>query len=130
MLYILSAGLKNNKHVLNELTQVFGIGTFQAKILCNSLNIGWDCYVVDLTQTLMYQLLKQIEQSNLIVDTELRKQKLKFISYAITIKTFRGIRHIAKLPVRGQRTRTNARTVRKTLLKKKRNIEKFYYESS
>ena len=119
MLYILSAGLKNNKHVLNELTQVFGIGTFQAKILCNSLNIGWDCYVVDLTQTLMYQLLKQIEQSNLIVDTELRKQKLKFISYAISIKTFRGIRHIAKLPVRGQRTRTNARTVRKTLLKKK-----------
>lgn len=119
MLYILSAGLKNNKLVSKELAQVFGIGNFQAEILCNSLNIGQDCYIGDLTQTFVYKLLKQIEQNDLIIDNELKKQKLKFISYAITIKSFRGTRHILKLPVRGQRTRTNSRTVRKSVLRKK-----------
>jgi small subunit ribosomal protein S13 len=119
MLYILSVSLKNNKLVTKELAQIFGIGFFQAELLCNSLNIGKDCYVGDLTQTLVYKLLKQIEQNNLIVDIDLKKQKLKFISYAIAIKTFRGTRHMLKLPVRGQRTRTNARTVRKSFLKKK-----------
>lgn len=115
MFYILSTALKNNKQVSKELAQVFGIGIFQAKVLCNSLNIGWDCYVVDLTQTLVYKLLKQIEQNNLIIDTELRKQKLRFVSYSIKIKSFRGSRHMLKLPVRGQRTRTNSRTARKNI---------------
>ena len=102
-----------------QLAQIFGIGVFQAELLCNSLNIGFDCYILELTQTLVYKLLKQIEQNQLIVDTELRKQRLKFISYVINIKSFRGTRHILKLPVRGQRTRTNSRTARKNIFKKK-----------
>lgn len=119
MLYILSVGLKNNKQITKQLAQIFGVGFFQAELLCNSLNIGTDCYILELTQTLVYKLLKQIEQNQLIVDTELRKQRLKFISYVINIKSFRGTRHILKLPVRGQRTRTNSRTARKNIFKKK-----------
>jgi|LakMenEpi03Aug12_release.lakeMendotaPanAssembly.Ray.scaffolds.fasta_scaffold1003019_2 small subunit ribosomal protein S13 len=119
MLYVLSASLNNNKKVSKELTQVFGIGYFQAELLCNSLNIGNDCFIMELTQTLVYKLLLQIEHTNLIVDSELQKQKTKFIAYLINAKTFRGSRHILKLPVRGQRTRTNARTARKAFGLKK-----------
>jgi len=119
MLYILSAGLKDNKKVSKQLGQIFGIGYFQAELLCNLLNIGCDRYISDLTQTVVYKLLKLIEQNQLIIDTELRKQQVKFISYAINVKSFRGSRHILKLPVRGQRTRTNSRTARRNVLKKK-----------
>lgn len=121
MLYIFSTGLRNNKRVSKELVQIFGIGTFQSSLLCNLLNIGHDSYIADLTQTAVYKLIKLIEQNGLIVDVELRKQRLKFISYAINIKSYRGTRHILKLPVRGQRTRTNARTARKYIIKKKEN---------
>lgn len=119
MLYILSTALKNNKRISKELGKIFGIGIFQSERLCNSLNVGSNCFVSELTQTLVYKLLKQIEQNNLLVDNQLRKQKSTFILFSINLKSFRGSRHILKMPVRGQRTRTNAKTARKNFTKKK-----------
>lgn len=113
MVYILSVNLKNNKRVWSELTRLYGIGKYQALQLCNQLNIGFDCCLKDLNQAHLYALLKQIEQQNLVVDTALQDQKRKKISELIEIKAYRGVRHIFKLPVRGQRTRTNARSRRR-----------------
>mmetsp|Transcript_31561 Transcript_31561/g.80376 ORF Transcript_31561/g.80376 Transcript_31561/m.80376 type:complete len:114 (+) Transcript_31561:78-419(+) len=110
MVYILSVNLKNNKRVCLELAKLYGIGNYQAIQLCNQLNIGFDCYVKDLNQAYLYALLKQIEHQNLVVDTALQDQRKKVISELIDIKAYRGVRHIFRLPVRGQRTRTNARS--------------------
>jgi small subunit ribosomal protein S13 len=110
MVYILSVNLKNNKRVCFELAKLYGIGSYQAIQLCNQLNIGLDCCLKDLNQAYLYALLKQIENQNIIVDTALQEQRKKAISELIEIKSYRGVRHIFKLPVRGQRTRTNARS--------------------
>jgi small subunit ribosomal protein S13 len=108
MVYILSINLKNNKKVEIELSKLYGISKYQAKKLLNKLNIGFDSNLSDLNQTHIYLLLKQLEKQNLILETSLRKQKRLNISLLIEIKSYRGIRHIFNLPVRGQRTRTNA----------------------
>lgn len=122
MVYILSVNLKNNKHVCVELLQLYGVGKYQATKLCNQLNIGFDCCVGDLNQSHLYLLLKQIEQQKLIVETDLQELKHRIISELVEIKSYRGIRHIFSLPVRGQRTRTNARSVKK-MYKRKLNIK-------
>jgi small subunit ribosomal protein S13 len=113
MVYILSVNLKNNKRVYFELAKLYGIGHYQAIQLCNQLNIGFDCYIKDLNQAYLYALLKQIEHQNLIVDSALQDHRKKIIADLISIKAYRGVRHIFRLPVRGQRTRTNARSRRR-----------------
>lgn len=114
MIYILNINLNNNNKISTELTKILGIGKFQARLLCNILNIGFDCRLRQLNQTYLYILLKQIEAQKLIVETELQTHTKKCIKELIEIKTYRGIRHIFNLPVRGQRTKTNARTQKRT----------------
>lgn len=120
MIYILSTSLTDNKKIFLELTCLYGIGKFHALVLCNFLNFGIDCQVNELTQSQIHKLLKQIEKNNLVIENELHKKKLDFISQLIKLKSYRGRRHIFNLPVRGQRTRTNASTIKKT----KYNYEK------
>nr|YP_009476617.1 ribosomal protein S13 [Chroomonas placoidea]AVM81110.1 ribosomal protein S13 [Chroomonas placoidea] len=110
MIYILTTVLNNHKKTLFELRSLYGVGKFQAYILCNLLNFGTNCKINDLTQTQIYKLLKQIEENDLIIENELQKQKQSFISELIELKCYRGIRHVFHLPARGQRTRTNSRT--------------------
>lgn len=110
MIYILSITLNNDKKIDSELTKIYGVGKFQANILCTLLNFGNNCLIKDLTQTQIYQLLKLIESTNLKIGNHLQKQKQDFINQFIDLKCYKGIRHIFNLPVRGQRTRTNAKT--------------------
>lgn len=110
MAYILNINLKNTKRAYVALCAIYGIGKYQAICLCNRLNIGMDKYLGELNQMNLYSLLKQIEQKNLMVESELQQQKENSISELINIKSYKGIRHIFRLPVRGQRTRTNARS--------------------
>lgn len=117
MIYILTTVLNNNKKIFFELTSLYGIGKFQAFLLCNFLNFGLDSKISDLTQTQIYKLLKQIEENQLIIENELQKQKQNFISELIELKCYKGIRHVFHLPVRGQRTRTNSRTKKRLKIK-------------
>lgn len=110
MIYILGIKLNYNKKVFSELTCIYGVGIFQASLLCNFLNVGNNCYINQLTQTQINKLLKQIEKSNLTIENKLQKQKQILISELIGLKCYRGLRHSLNLPVRGQRTRTNARS--------------------
>jgi small subunit ribosomal protein S13 len=102
--------LKNNKYVHMELPKLYGVGKYQVTKVCNKLNIGVGCCLGDLNQSYLYLLLKQMDLQNLILDIELKKQKRKVILFLMEIKCYKGIRHIFNLPVRGQRTRTNARS--------------------
>jgi small subunit ribosomal protein S13 len=107
MVYIFNINLKNNKIIYKELCIIHGIGKYQAKKICRQLNIGTNCYLLELNQLHLYLLLKQAGLKKLILESDLRKQKAKSILKKIEIKSYIGIRHILGLPVRGQRTRTN-----------------------
>jgi small subunit ribosomal protein S13 len=113
MIYILSMNFKNSKYVHIELSKLYGIGKYQVSKVCNKLNIGFGCCLGELKQSHLHMLLKQMDLQNLILDTVLKKQKRKVILFIIETKSYRGIRHIFNLPVRGQRTRTNARSRKK-----------------
>jgi small subunit ribosomal protein S13 len=110
VVYILNINLKNTKRVYVALCKIFGVGKYQAINLCNRLNIGVDKCLGELNQMNLFLLLKQIEQQNLVVENELQQQRQNSISELIDMKSYKGVRHIFRLPVRGQRTRTNART--------------------
>lgn len=117
MVYLLSVTLKSKKKVFFELTSLYGIGKYQSHLLCHNLSIGTDCYIGELTQAQIYRLLKQIEQSGLIVESALQRQKRSSLSNLVEKKCYRGVRHIFNLPVRGQRTRTNAKSCKHTKIK-------------
>jgi len=110
MARISGVNLPNNKRVEIGLTYIYGIGLTTSQKILSSLNISFDKRVKDLTEDEVNQLRKKIEV--LRVEGELRRDKAANIKRLKEIKAYRGLRHGKGLPVRGQRTKTNSRTVR------------------
>ncbi len=102
--------LPKNKKVAFSLTAIYGIGINRAKKLVKQAKIDPSIKAYDLTSTQVSKLQKLIEDYT--VEGDLRRQVSDNINRLKRIKCYRGIRHISGLPVRGQRTRTNARTKR------------------
>ena len=113
MLYLLETKLLNKKSVLLELTKIYGINKPIAFIICKKLGFLINLKLKDLTQTQIQDLLNVIESLNLKLNNELKNFKAQSLRKLISIKTYRGLRRIRKLPVRGQRTHTNAKSVKK-----------------
>ena len=113
MANILGINLKNNSKALYSITKLYGVGIYITKLMFNDLNIGHDCRVKDLTQNILVKILKWIDKNKIIVENSL-KQKINLdINKLKSIKTYRGLRHAYGLPVRGQRTKTNASSIKK-----------------
>lgn len=112
MSYILGTNLKDNKKLLHELLSIRGLGRLASKQILS--NFGWNpsLRVKTLTQTQITELIVYINQ-NYYVTSELHQQILRDIKRKVKMGSYKGIRHIRKLPVRGQRTKTNAKTVAK-----------------
>jgi len=110
MARISGVNIPTNKRVEISLTYIYGIGITTSQKILSSLNISFDKRVKDLTEDEVNQLRKKIEV--LRVEGELRRDKAANIKRLKEIKSFRGSRHTKGLPVRGQRTKTNSRTVR------------------
>ncbi len=110
MARISGVNIPTNKRVEIALTYIYGIGITTSQKILSSLNIGSDKRVKDLTEDEVNQLRKKIEV--LRVEGELRRDKAANIKRLKEIKSFRGSRHTKGLPARGQRTKTNSRTVR------------------
>jgi small subunit ribosomal protein S13 len=108
MARIAGVNIPDNKQVRISLTYIFGIGTSIAKAICRSLNISDTVKVKELSDAAIEQL--RIAVSKYTVEGELRRDKLMHIKSLMDVGCYRGIRHRRGLPVRGQRTRTNART--------------------
>lgn len=113
MIYLLETELPRNKLVFFALTNIYGIGKSQSIAICKKLGFSLNCKVMDLSYDQINELVKLIENSNLIVSNDLKKQQALFLKKLISIKAYRGLRKIAGLPVRGQRTHTNAKTSRR-----------------
>jgi small subunit ribosomal protein S13 len=109
MVRIEGVPLPENKRVEYGLTYVFGIGLKLSRDILSKLNISYDIRVKDLTDEQAARIQKEIA-TNYKVEGELRKEVSLNIRRLQEIKCYRGDRHKKGLPVRGQRTKTNART--------------------
>ena len=109
MARIAGVELPSNKRVEIALTYIYGIGRSSAKKILQWTNIDINRRVKDLTDAEVAKLREVIEK-NFKVEGDLRREVTFNIKRLIEIGCYRGMRHRRGLPVRGQRTRTNART--------------------
>jgi small subunit ribosomal protein S13 len=96
------------KHAVIALTSIFGIGRTRAKQLCEAAKVKPDAKVKDLTEAEVEALRVQV--AKFTVEGDLRREVSMNIKRLMDLGTYRGMRHRRGLPLRGQRTRTNART--------------------
>jgi len=106
---IAGVNLLREKRTEIGLTYIYGIGRSTAKKVCGELSIDQNTKVRDLTDAEVARLRAFID-ANLTVEGDLRRERSSDIKRLMEIGCYRGLRHRRGLPVRGQRTRTNART--------------------
>ncbi|MBQ5335011.1 MAG: 30S ribosomal protein S13 [Oscillospiraceae bacterium] len=122
MARIAGVDLPKNKRVEIGLTYIFGIGRTTATKILAATGVNPDTRVKDLTETDVAALREYID-NNCLVEGDKRRQVAMDIKRLVDIGCYRGIRHRKGLPVRGQRTKTNARTRKgpaKTIANKKK----------
>jgi len=108
MARIAGVNIADHKHVVIALTSVYGVGNSSAKKLCQQLNIDPSTKVSEL-QDAELELLRT-ELGNMTVEGDLRRMVTMNIKRLMDLGCYRGLRHRRGLPLRGQRTKTNART--------------------
>ncbi|MEW6578268.1 MAG: 30S ribosomal protein S13 [Chloroflexota bacterium] len=102
--------LPRNKRVEVALTYIYGIGPTRSKQILGQIGVSADTRVKDLTEDEVQKLRESV--GHFRVEGELRREVQLNIKRLIEIGSYRGLRHRRSLPVRGQRTKTNARTRR------------------
>jgi small subunit ribosomal protein S13 len=109
MARIAGVNIPTNKIVQTGLTYIYGIGDKFSKKICSALDIPNSMRVNELTDDKILKIREFIDE-NFTVEGDLRRETSLSIKRLIDLATYRGSRHKKKLPVRGQRTRCNART--------------------
>ena len=109
MARIAGVDIPREKRLEISLTYIFGVGRTRAKEICEAVAISPNTRVRDLTEDEVAQLRSYVDQ-NLKVEGDLRREIAANIKRKVEIGSYEGLRHRRGLPVRGQRTRTNART--------------------
>jgi small subunit ribosomal protein S13 len=107
---IAGVDLPKNKRIEIALTYIYGIGNSLAKALLMDSGVNPDTRVFNLTEQEVYKIQDAILKRGLKVEGDLRKEVSQDIKRLMDIGCYRGLRHRKGLPVRGQRTRSNART--------------------
>lgn len=126
MARIAGVDIPREKRVVVSLTYIYGIGRHTSEEILKATEIDPSTRVRDLDESQVTRLREHIDR-NLIVEGDLRREVNMNIKRLMEIGCYRGLRHRRNLPVRGQRTRTNARTRRgakKTVAGKKRAARK------
>ena len=126
MARIAGVDIPREKRLEVALTYVFGIGRSTALKACAELGLNPDTRVRDLTDDEVNRIRVYVDQ-NLRVEGDLRRDIAQDIKRKIEIGSYQGVRHRKGLPVRGQRTHTNARTrqgPKKTVANKKKAVRK------
>lgn len=108
MARIAGVNIPDNKHTVVSLTSIYGIGKTRALNICKSATIDPQAKIKDLTEEQIDRLRQEVAKFE--VEGDLRRIVSMNIKRLMDLGTYRGIRHRRGLPVRGQRTRTNART--------------------
>lgn len=108
MARISGVNIPDNKHAVISLTYVFGIGRTSAKAICAEVGIAEDVKISDLTDAQMDSVRTAVGER--AVEGDLRREVSMNIKRLMDLGCYRGLRHRRGLPLRGQRTKTNART--------------------
>lgn len=97
-----------NKHIVIALQSIYGIGTTRAKLICAQAKIEPSTKTKELTEAQIDALRAGV--ASFVVEGDLRREVSMSIKRLMDLGCYRGLRHRRSLPVRGQRTKTNART--------------------
>ncbi|OGT08353.1 MAG: 30S ribosomal protein S13 [Gammaproteobacteria bacterium GWE2_37_16] len=108
MARIAGINIPENKHAVIALTSIYGIGRSRAILICEAVGVNTARKIKDLDEKELDALRSQI--TKYAVEGDLRREIAMNIKRLIDLGTYRGVRHRRGLPVRGQRTHTNART--------------------
>jgi small subunit ribosomal protein S13 len=108
MARIAGINLPVNKHVVIGLTAIYGVGLSRSKDICEKTGIAPDTKIRDLTEEQVEAIRKEVGQ--FVVEGDLRREISMSIKRLMDLGCYRGMRHRRGLPVRGQRSKTNART--------------------
>jgi small subunit ribosomal protein S13 len=108
MARIAGVNIPNHQHAEIALTAIYGIGRSRAKLICVAAGVGSTTKIKDLSDNDMDKLREQV--TKFTVEGDLRRETTMNIKRLMDLGCYRGTRHRKGLPVRGQRTRTNART--------------------
>ena len=107
---LLGVDIPNNKRVEYALRYIYGIGPTRAKIICQECGIPEEMRASELTETNINDIMKVVQDKQYKLEGDLRREVVSNLKRLSAIKSYRGLRHAKGLPVRGQRTSTNART--------------------
>jgi small subunit ribosomal protein S13 len=113
MVYILEANIPDNKSVLFALKFIYGIGKNKSYKLCKHLGFSPNLNLKQLSKEQINRLTKTVELLNFKTSSDLKKLKAIKKNKLIRIKSYRGLRKTLGLPIRGQRTHTNAKTAKR-----------------
>jgi small subunit ribosomal protein S13 len=108
MARIAGVNIANHQHAVIALTAIYGIGNTRARKICDAARIVPSTKVKDLTDGEMERLRDEV--AKFTVEGDLRREVTMSVKRLMDLGCYRGLRHRRGLPVRGQRTRTNART--------------------
>lgn len=104
--------LPENQHIVQSLQAIRGIGRSRSIEICKAVNIDLTTKFSEVDESLREQIRSYIKE-HFTVEGELRREEFEAINNLMAIGCYRGRRHRSGLPVRGQRTKTNAKTARK-----------------
>ena len=110
MARILGVDIPGNKRIDIALRYIYGIGPVIAKVILEKAKIAPSVRAKDLDESQMSQIVHAIQEGKYVIEGDLRRELGMNLKRLQGIKCYRGIRHLRSLPVRGQRTQTNART--------------------
>jgi len=108
MARIADVNIPDNKHAVISLTYVYGVGRSTAAKICAEVGIAEDTKISELDEAQLDKLRAAVGQND--VEGDLRRENSMNIKRLMDLGCYRGLRHRRSLPVRGQRTKTNART--------------------
>ncbi|MDG6897647.1 30S ribosomal protein S13 [Actinobacillus delphinicola] len=108
MARIAGINIPDQKHTVIALTAIYGIGKTRAKAICAAAGIPEDVKISELSEEQIDKLRDEV--SKFTVEGDLRREVTLNIKRLLDLGCYRGVRHRRSLPVRGQRTKTNART--------------------
>ena len=109
MARIAGVDLPNKKRIEYGLTYIYGIGLYKSRQILDAAGISYDKRVYELSEDEAAAIRKEIQEHH-VVEGDLRKQVAMDIKALMDLGSYRGLRHRKGLPVRGQKTKTNART--------------------
>lgn len=110
MARISGVNIPKNKRFVIALTYIYGIGNSTALKICNDLNIDIKLRTNEINEDVIAKVRSYLESNYPTLEGDLRRKVSSDVKRLIDISCYRGIRHVKKLPTRGQRTSTNART--------------------